>query len=88
MRLPLSRLSPVSVCRLFAMMIQRVYRGHMARKRARDAILSRRQSLRLHFLAYCMVQWQRLLRGYLSRKYRHNFYQRKRYLEVRSHLCC
>jgi hypothetical protein len=76
--------SPPPPCSTYATVIQRVYRGHMARKRARDAIAAHRQSLRLHFLAYCMVQWQRLLRGYLSRKYRHSYYQRKRYLQVRT----
>lgn len=66
----------------YAREIQRVYRGHLGRRRTR-LIIERRiaaaaQSMR-HVAA---VAIQRVFRGHLSRRLRHDFHARKAYISA------
>lgn len=73
-------LSILGFCSYFVTEIQRVTRGHLGRKRARYVrdmwLHHHHQTLQTHLA----VSMQRLYRGFRSRKYKHSFYARKRYL--------
>ncbi|CAG9466408.1 unnamed protein product [Pedinophyceae sp. YPF-701] len=61
-------------------LIQRWYRGHMGRKRARALLRERQQRERREYFALCASTIQRWWRGYWSRKKVVDFYKRKEYL--------
>nr|CAG4718488.1 unnamed protein product [Naegleria fowleri] len=62
--------------------IQRVFRGYLyGRKLKRQLLADRIKQEREQFYHYCATQIQRIYRGYYVRKYVHNFYKRKEYLE-------
>ncbi|KAG2392387.1 hypothetical protein C9374_012639 [Naegleria lovaniensis] len=62
--------------------IQRVFRGYLyGRKLKRQLLAERNKQEREQFYHYCASQIQRIYRGYHVRKYVHNFYKRKEYLE-------
>jgi len=62
--------------------IQRVFRGHRGRKRVKDAARVRAQMQRYHLIQYFVLQIQRVLRGFYSRKYRSNHASRKRFIKA------
>lgn len=68
-------------CSYYAREIQRIYRGHLGRKKVRRELDLRLLSHRLaveHYAATCI---QKIFRGCYSRKYVHDFYARKAYIE-------
>lgn len=61
--------------------MQRVFRGHCGRKHAAQArknLLAQRQSLLFSYFATVI---QSRFRGFYSRRYRHDFFARKRYIQ-------
>lgn len=69
-------------CSYAAGEIQRVFRGHMGRKRVRGMTLKKQHSRHLFYLHYLCIQLQRCFRGYYSRKYKHDQARRKRYCRM------
>jgi len=67
-------------CRYYATELQRVYRGHLGRRRARAAVELRAVARATAAAAHLALQMQRLYRGFRSRKYVHNYYARKRFI--------
>ncbi|CAK9061095.1 unnamed protein product [Durusdinium trenchii] len=64
-----------------ASLIQRMVRGCLGRKKAREVSDERKNRLKLHFFHHCACTIQRVFRGRWSRKRVHSFYGRKVYLE-------
>jgi len=64
-----------------ALLIQRMVRGCLGRKKAREVNRERNSCLRLKFFHHCACTIQRIYRGRWSRKKIHSFYGRKIYLE-------
>eukprot|EP00435_Cladocopium_sp_Y103_P006984 s2532_g2.t1 len=64
-----------------ARLIQRMVRGCLGRKKARDVSQEGNNHLRLKFFHHCACTIQRMYRGRWSRKRVHSFYGRKIYLE-------
>lgn len=62
--------------------IQRVFRGHMGRKKARAAADSKKNGRRMYYLHFLCIQMQRCFRGYYSRKYKHDQARRKQYCRM------
>jgi hypothetical protein len=69
------------MCSQAATEIERVHRGHMGRKKSRHQLKKRNESRLLSMFFFFAIQLQRTFRGYYSRKYKHNFYNRKKYLQ-------
>ncbi|KAL3693915.1 hypothetical protein R1sor_007566 [Riccia sorocarpa] len=61
--------------------IQRWYRGHLGRVRALDIRRKKDKMLRLEYFGKRAKTIQRHFRGFMSRKYKHNFYKRKEFIE-------
>jgi hypothetical protein len=68
------------LCSCAAREIERVHRGHMGRKKSRHQLKKRNEGRLLSMFFFFVIQLQRSFRGYYSRKYKHNFYVRKRYI--------
>lgn len=73
--------SHVSVMRVAAVEIARVYRGHVARCIARNEGEKKSQLEEIGVHHYHAIMLQRSYRGYYSRLYKHNFSARKQYLD-------
>eukprot|EP00747_Dinoflagellata_sp_TGD_P167543 gnl/TRDRNA2_/TRDRNA2_192130_c0_seq1.p1 gnl/TRDRNA2_/TRDRNA2_192130_c0~~gnl/TRDRNA2_/TRDRNA2_192130_c0_seq1.p1 ORF type:complete len:394 (+),score=62.44 gnl/TRDRNA2_/TRDRNA2_192130_c0_seq1:121-1302(+) len=63
-------------------MIQRVCRGMLGRSRAKATRLVRIRRLNSLFFHHCAAVIQKFFRGHWSRKYLHDYYGRKKYLET------
>jgi hypothetical protein len=61
--------------------IERVFRGHLGRSRARQAATSKVDHRLLSIFNYLAIQLQKIFRGYYSKKYKHNFHIRKKYIK-------
>lgn len=66
----------------YAREIQRVYRGHLDRRRARAVIGLRAAIAALAVKHACATSVQRVYRGYLSRRTKHDFHARKAYISA------
>lgn len=62
--------------------IQRVFRGHRGRKRVKEAARLKLQIQRYHLIQYFVLQIQRIMRGFYSRKYKSNHASRKRFIKA------
>jgi len=61
--------------------ISRVYRGHMTRKRVAQMKEEDDEEMQMRFFKQQAAVIQRFFRGFHSRKYSHDFYARKKYIE-------
>ncbi|CAM6088166.1 unnamed protein product [Calypogeia fissa] len=61
--------------------IQKCYRGHLHRCYAKEVCRRVDKFLRLIYFGKNAIVIQRHFRGFYSRKYKHNFYKRKAYIE-------
>jgi hypothetical protein len=68
-----------------AVTIQRVQRGHVGRRIAHERRSDVEDARRRALFDYCASQLQKLFRGYYSRRYRHDFFARKRYIRTVLH---
>jgi hypothetical protein len=59
--------------------IQRVFRGYLGRMRAGGELSAQEASRQLSLFHYYCMQIQRCMRGFYSRKYKHDHERRKRY---------
>ncbi|KAM9855648.1 spermatogenesis-associated protein 17-like [Aulostomus maculatus] len=64
-----------------AVIIQTIWRGFSARARYRQMVKVAYFDMRMNFYNEMAVRIQKRWRGFLARKYIHNFYERKSYLE-------
>nr|XP_019935310.1 PREDICTED: spermatogenesis-associated protein 17 [Paralichthys olivaceus] len=64
-----------------AIIIQKIWRGFTARARFRQMVKAAYFIMKMNFYEEMAVRIQRRWRGFYVRKYIHNFYARKRYLE-------
>lgn len=64
-----------------ATVIQRWYRGHLDRIRALDIRRKKDKMLRLEYFGKRAVLIQRIYRGFRSRKYVHDFYKRRAWID-------
>ncbi|XP_055085951.1 spermatogenesis-associated protein 17 [Periophthalmus magnuspinnatus] len=64
-----------------AVIIQKIWRGFRARSRFRQMVKAAYFIMKMNFYEAMAVRIQRRWRGYYVRKYVHNFYARKSYLE-------
>ncbi|XP_040926009.1 spermatogenesis-associated protein 17 isoform X2 [Betta splendens] len=64
-----------------AIIIQKIWRGFTARARFRQMVKAAYFIMKMNFYEEMAVRIQRRWRGFFVRKYIHNFYARKRYLE-------
>ncbi|KAL3065277.1 hypothetical protein OYC64_015449 [Pagothenia borchgrevinki] len=64
-----------------AITIQKIWRGFTARARFRQMVKAAYLIMKMNFYEEMAVRIQRRWRGFFVRKYIHNFYARKRYLE-------
>ncbi|KAK9863684.1 hypothetical protein WJX84_005496 [Apatococcus fuscideae] len=64
-----------------AIVIQKCWRGYRGSERFKDYRQAYDIILRARFVAAAATNIQRTWRGWLSRKYRHDFFKRKHYLE-------
>lgn len=60
--------------------MSRAYRGHLGRKRVANEKLLVQKQKQLAVLHYNALVIQKQMKGYLSRKYKHDFRARKRYI--------
>ena len=67
-------------CHHYARELQRVYRGHLGRKRVRRALDAREASARQAVRHFAATLIQSAFKGCYSRKYIHDFHERKRYV--------
>jgi len=65
-----------------ATVIQSFYRGHRQRRLFRKMVAKKVKSDRENYYHKMATKIQALFRGFLVRKNKHNFYARKRYLEI------
>lgn len=65
-----------------ALIIQRVYRGYVGRKRYRQIVKHKMQTMMAFFYDKMATKIQALWRGYYIRKYKANYYARKAYLDA------
>lgn len=65
-----------------ATVIQAAYRGHLARKRFAQIVDDRVSAMKQHYYDVMATKIQTRWRGYYTRKYKNNFYARKKYLSV------
>jgi len=65
-----------------ALLVQRLSRGWLARVRTRALRLERTKRLNSHFFHHCATIIKKFYRGWWSRKYLHDYYGRKAYLEL------
>lgn len=70
----------LSVCRVAGIAIQKLLRGHFARRRAERLAQTKAEVEHVAMLHHFVVLIQRNFRGFRSRKYRHDFYARKLYI--------
>ena len=68
-------------CRRACVEIERVFRGHCGRERARAAREQRAATEESGVFQYYATVIQRAFKGYYSRKYVHDFFARKAYIE-------
>lgn len=71
----------VAVWQAAALFIERVFRGHQGRSRSRAAREEKRRNDHLAVFHYHAVNLQKCFRGYYSRRYYHDFFARKAYLD-------
>uniref|UniRef100_A0A3Q1ENS0 Spermatosis associated 17 n=1 Tax=Acanthochromis polyacanthus TaxID=80966 RepID=A0A3Q1ENS0_9TELE len=64
-----------------AIIIQKIWRGFTARARVRQMVKAAYFIMKMNFYEEMAVRIQRRWRGFFQRKYIHNFYARKSYLE-------
>lgn len=64
----------------FASTIQRLARGHLARRRARERLEQRAREALHSYKSACARAIQRVFRGFWSRKHRHSYWARRSYL--------
>ncbi|XP_047437026.1 spermatogenesis-associated protein 17 [Mugil cephalus] len=64
-----------------AIIIQKIWRGFTARARVRQMVKAAYFIMKMNFYEEMAVRIQRRWRGFFVRKYIHNFYARKRYME-------
>ncbi|KAM6943620.1 spermatogenesis-associated protein 17 [Xenentodon cancila] len=64
-----------------AIIIQKIWRGFTARARVRQMVKAAYFIMKMNFYEEMAVRIQRRWRGFFVRKYIHNFYARKSYLE-------
>ncbi|KAM8894229.1 spermatogenesis-associated protein 17 isoform 1-T2 [Spinachia spinachia] len=64
-----------------AIIIQKIWRGFTARARFRQMVKAAYFIMKMNFYEEMAVRIQRRWRGFFVRKYVHNFYARKRYLD-------
>lgn len=64
-----------------ALLVQRLSRGWLARVRTRALRLERTKALNTVFFEHCASVIQKFFRGWWSRRYLHDYYGRKGYLE-------
>ena len=62
--------------------VERVFRGHLGRIRARNALQDRTEARQICLFQYFAIQMQRSFRGYYSRKYKRNHASRKAYVKT------
>ena len=62
--------------------VERVFRGHLGRIRARNALQDRTEARQICLFQYFAIQMQRSFRGYYSRKYKRNHASRKAYVRT------
>ena len=61
--------------------VQRVFRGFMGRNKSAAALAETKRAARMGFFHYQATQVQKLFRGYYSRRYYHDFFARKNYIQ-------
>ncbi|XP_005733371.1 spermatogenesis-associated protein 17 [Pundamilia nyererei] len=64
-----------------AIIIQKIWRGFTARARVRQMVKAAYFIMKMNFYEEMVVRIQRTWRGFFVRKYIHNFYARKKYME-------
>merc|ERR1719327_953074 len=64
-----------------ALLVQRLSRGWLARVRTRAKRLDRTQRLNATFFHHCATIIKKFYRGWWSRRYLHDYYGRKAYIE-------
>merc|ERR1719498_1047752 len=64
-----------------ALLVQRLSRGWLARVRTRSLRLERNQRLNSVFFHHCATIIKKFYRGWRSRRYLHDYYGRKAYIE-------
>merc|ERR1719401_2663744 len=64
-----------------ALLVQRLSRGWLARVRTRALRLERTKRLNAHFFHHCATIIKKYFKGWWSRRYLHDYYGRKAYLE-------
>merc|ERR1719498_1836184 len=65
-----------------ALLVQRLSRGWLARVRTRALRLQKTKRLNSHFFHHCATIIKKYYRGWWSRRYLHDYYGRKAYLEM------
>ncbi|XP_075243030.1 spermatogenesis-associated protein 17-like [Convolutriloba macropyga] len=65
-----------------AVIVQRTWRGYLGRHFCRDKLDAAVKRMMLDFYNDKAIKIQKRWRGFYVRKYKHNFYARKRYLEL------
>lgn len=63
-----------------ALLIQRIYRGHLGREHFHECRRKRDYELRMQYFNAHAIYMQRIYRGYWSRKYIMDFYARKAFI--------
>ena len=61
--------------------VQRVFRGHLGRTKSARALAGAKRDARMGFFHYQASQVQKFFRGYYSRRYYHDFFARKNYIQ-------
>jgi hypothetical protein len=61
--------------------VQRVFRGYLGRNKSARALAATKRAARMGFFHYQASQVQKLFRGYYSRRYYHDFFARKQYIQ-------
>ena len=62
--------------------VQRIFRGHLGRKLIPIIKQIQADLEEYHIKSYYSTILQKFFRGYYSRKYKHDFYERKRYIQT------
>mmetsp|Transcript_36711 Transcript_36711/g.85087 ORF Transcript_36711/g.85087 Transcript_36711/m.85087 type:complete len:318 (+) Transcript_36711:47-1000(+) len=65
-----------------ALHVERIYRGHLGRVLANAARRERRIYWQRIYFSHCATSVQKWYRAYHSRRYKHNYYARKAYIEA------
>ncbi|XP_078000154.1 spermatogenesis-associated protein 17-like [Glandiceps talaboti] len=64
-----------------ATVLQKLWRGFLGRRLYRDIMATQVMIMRMNFYNAMATKIQKIWRGYYTRKYIHNYYSRKQYLE-------